>query len=94
MNNCLIDEGIRDIIWNCRCIPDFVASYEVPDYFEFIPFCTGKSLQCANTRKTSLGMKKVPPENDVIMPEALKNPNKIGNISKPSSINCMPSCKV
>ena len=23
MNNCLIDEGIRDIIWNCRCLPRF-----------------------------------------------------------------------
>ena len=23
MNNCLIDQGIRDIIWNCRCIPNF-----------------------------------------------------------------------
>ena len=23
MNNCLIDQGIGDIIWNCRCIPRF-----------------------------------------------------------------------
>ena len=21
MDNCLIDEGIRDVIWNCRCRP-------------------------------------------------------------------------
>ena len=21
MNNCIINEGIRDIIWNCRCLP-------------------------------------------------------------------------
>ena len=33
-------------------------------------------------------------ENDVIMPEALRNPTMIGNISKPESIHCMPACKV
>ena len=26
LNNCIIDEGIRDIIWNCRCIPSFLVS--------------------------------------------------------------------
>ena len=83
-----------DIIWNCRCIPNFVASYEVPEYFTFIPFCTGTNLQCANTRAKSLGMEKIIEENDVIMPEALMSPNKIGNISKPTSIDCLPSCKV
>ena len=28
------------------------------------------------------------------MPEALENPDIIGDIPKPESINCMPSCKV
>ena len=21
LNNCIINEGVRDIIWNCRCLP-------------------------------------------------------------------------
>ena len=33
-------------------------------------------------------------ENDIIMQEAKDSPNKIGNISKPTSINCMPACEV
>ena len=32
------------------------------------------------------------PEN-LLAPEALDNPDKIGNISKPYPINCMPSCE-
>ena len=94
MNNCLFDQGIRDIIWNCRCIPTFVQSYQVADYLPFLSFCTGQGLKCSIRRGKSLGKKKVALENDVIMPDALMNPNKIGNISKPKSINCLPSCKV
>ena len=56
MNNCLIDEGIRDIIWRCRCIPNFVLIQEATEYFEFLSFCTGNKLKCANTRLKSLGI--------------------------------------
>ena len=21
INNCIVNEGIRDVIWNCRCLP-------------------------------------------------------------------------
>ena len=33
-------------------------------------------------------------ENNVIVPEAMKNPNFIGNITKPDPIHCMPGCTV
>ena len=91
MNNCLIDEGIRDIIWNCRCMPSF--GY-VPEYLEFIPVCSGEKLLCANTRMKSLGMPMVSFANSVTVPEARQNPNMIGNISKPDSIKCRPACEV
>ena len=91
MNNCLIDQGIRDIIWNCRCMPSF--GY-VEEYLKFIPMCSGEKLLCANTRMKSLGMKKIPFENNKIVTEAIENPNMIGNISKPDSIECMPGCTV
>ena len=92
MDNCLIDQGIRDIIWNCRCMPSF--GYVGADYLAFIPMCSGEKLMCANTRMKSLGMEKIPFENNRIEPEAIESPNMIGNISKPDSIDCMPGCTV
>ena len=94
MNNCLIDEGIRDIIWNCRCIPKFIYDSAVAEYTAFIPHCTGRKLFCANKRAKYMGMQNIFEENDTIMPEAKTNPNMIGNISKPDSTNCMPACFV
>ena len=93
MNNCLIDQGIRDIIWNCRCIPSFayyISNYD--DYLTHIPACFGERLHCANTRAKSLGVKMVKFENNVTVAEAIRNPNFIGNISKPDPIYCMPAC--
>ena len=50
MNNCLIDESIRDIIWNCRCIPNFMPNYDTfIQYNIFIPICFGEKLHCAKT---------------------------------------------
>ena len=92
MNNCIVDEGVRDIIWNCRCTPRFYVF--TPDYSLFIPSCTGEGLYCANTRMKSLGLGKMPKENDVVMPEALESPDMIGNISKPYPLKCIPACKV
>ena len=94
MNNCLIDQGIRDIIWNCRCMPDLFDYDFFEDYLDYIPACIGEKLHCANTRAKSLGMKMVATENNVIVPEATKNPNFIGNISKPDPLHCMPGCTV
>ena len=92
MNNCLIDQGIKDIIWNCRCMPSF--GYVGADYLAYIPMCSGEKLLCANTRMKSIGMKKVQFDNNIIVSEALENPDMIGNISKPDSIECMPGCTV
>ena len=45
MNNCLIDEGIKDIIWNCRCLPHFfeghdlslrLDDYSIPAHFSIL----------------------------------------------------------
>ena len=92
LNNCIIDEGIRDIIWNCRCIPNFVRYEDTQEYFEVFSYCTGKGLFCANNRTKLMGMKKISKGNDIVSPEALESPEIIGGISKPKSINCLPSC--
>ena len=43
----------------------------------------------------SLGMGfPIAEENNIIMQEAKDSPNKIGNISKPADISCMPACEV
>ena len=101
MNNCLIDQGIRDIVWNCHCIPTFGLGGLDPagksvyqeGYHDMLR-CRGEKLHCANMRKKSLGMESVAVENDIIVTEALENPDLIGNISRPKAVKCMPSCKV
>lgn len=100
MNNCLIEQAIRDIIWNCRCIPTFGLggldaagkSVHQDDYYD-MPRCRGEKLHCANTRKKSMGMQSVAVENDIVVSEALESPDMIENISKPKAIKCMPGCK-
>ena len=95
INNCLIDQGIRDIIWNCRCLPRFTPWFiNYVDYLALIPVCFGEKLHCANTRSKSMDMEMVATENNVTVPEAIKTPNFIGNISKPDPIHCMPGCTV
>ena len=60
MNNCLIDQGMGDVIWNCRCTPRFWSpcSYCNESYDEFLEYCTGEGLHCANTRIKSIGLGK------------------------------------
>ena len=48
MNNCIIDEGIKDIIWNCRCLPRIwnrCYSCRFDDEYHntirYLPYCTG-----------------------------------------------------
>ena len=86
LNNCIIDDGIRDIIWNCRCIPNFVLYEEAQEYFEVFPYCTGKGLFCANNRTELMGMKKN-------AEEVFEKPEIISGIYKPKPINCLPSCR-
>ena len=59
-----------------------------------IEYCSGKGLLCANTRLKSLGSDDVDKENDFIMPEALENPNTIGNILKPPPRKCLAACRI
>ena len=101
MNNCLIDQAIRDIEWNCRCIPTFGLGGLDPagksvyddDYYD-MPRCRGENLYCANARKKSMGLQYVTMENDIVVHEAQENPDRIGNLSKPNAITCMPACKI
>ena len=99
MNNCLIDNGINEVIWNCRCLPnywspsDFYNNYESNDYYNAItklPFCTGKGLYCANTRLKSLDTKKT--SMVALVPFDIND--IMENISKPASIQCLQNCKV
>ena len=97
MNNCLIDQGIRDIVWNCRCIPNFGLGLDAGGFpmqeDTYIPRCSGKKLYCANEWKKHMGMESIAAKKDIVVSEALESPDKIGNISKPDAIKCMPACK-
>ena len=95
INNCLIDQGIRDIIWNCRCTPRIWPSWHSIyfEYGKFLEHCSGKGLHCETTRFKSLGLGKIQKQNNIVVPEALENETWIGNISKPNPINCIPACQ-
>ena len=98
MNNCLIDQGIREIIWECRCLPFFF--YEgLEAYLPFIGPCSGINLYCANRKLQSLGLESSnTKESDIIVPETLESPFMMGNvtnnITKPDPIKCVASCKL
>ena len=101
MNNCLINQGIRDIVWNCRCIPSFglggvdpAGKTPVEEGYHEMPRCSDEKLHCANARKRSMGMESIVAENDIVIKEAVESPDKIGNISRPNAVKCMPACKV
>ena len=57
--------------------------------------CKGENLQCANQRMQSLGgEKRIGCDMTSRLLNGVKNPHKIGNISKPPSIDkCMEACK-
>ena len=46
MNNCIIDEGIKDIIWNCRCLPRLRWMYKLGDLPAVNPQCTHMQRTC------------------------------------------------
>ena len=101
MNNCLIDQGIRDIIWNCRCVPIFGLGGLDPagksvyqDDYHDMPRCRGEKLHCANSRMKFMGMETPTTVDNIVVSEAKESLDKIGKITKPEAINCMPACKV
>ena len=95
MDNCIIDQAIRDIIWNCRCLPSFYPtsiSWEKDKYSAILSYCTGEKLFCANKRIKSMGMEKIKNEDKISIREALESPDQVGNISKPAKMQCLPRC--
>ena len=93
MNNCLIDKLINDIIWNCRCIPQFKDLVASVNYSEFLEGCTSKKLDCANSIMNSFDFDGNERVNLDKVTEAIQSPEAIENISKPNSIRCMPGCR-
>ena len=48
-------------------------------------------MYCANSHLNALGSKK---NSTVLVPEAERSPNRIGNLSRPNPIECLPGCTV
>ena len=92
LNNCLIDQMIRDIILNCQCIPSF-AVY-LPEYMEFLDNCNGERLYCAKWRMKNYPSNNQSPSFASYIYESIMSPDIIGNISKPEAIKRINSCKV
>ena len=87
MNNCIINEVIAYILWECRCIPAFASSWIEEQYSKEINSCFGKNLYCANDRMNSMSSRNLSMHNI-----SMENPKKIGNITKPAPIKCRPAC--
>jgi hypothetical protein len=88
LNNCIVDELIAFILWECRCIPGFASLWIVHTYKSSdVDDCIGEKLYCANAKINSLDAK------DITLLRTGQNPEKIGNISKPADIKCRASCR-
>ena len=99
MNNCIIDELLTFILWECRCIPPFASSWIAKKYeshHDIVWLCQGEKLYCANRKINSLKKERenITTIKNSITLGKLKNTEKVGNISKPASIKCRPSCTV
>ena len=100
MNNCLIDQIIGDILWQCGCKPSF---YENSKGIENLTTeeqsnvtCSGKRLECAIARMKSTNSKvNLTEAFNIDVTEALTLFEKQGSVPKPSpSIECLPACEV
>ena len=92
MNNCLLHEAIKKIIWDCRCKPSFHV-VEIPEYPNALPYCTGEKLVCLQSKLSNMAI-GFEDSNPIIMPESLESPNSIGNITRPPEVACLPTCKI
>ena len=88
INNCLIDQVIREIIWKCRCLPYIAIQALHSEYSEYIPLCTGTKLSCANEKLRSISMSSPPSM------QMLEKPTPIGNKTKPPPIECLQGCSM
>ena len=57
MNNCLLQQAIMKIIWDCHCKPSFhdcqnCSGFPGPD----LPFCTGRGLKCLQSKLSSMAI--------------------------------------
>ena len=85
LKNCIANEKIRDIIFNCHCYPRYFPPC-IGCYFpKSILSCSGEKLACAIARENS---------KNITVPEALENPNRIENMTKPPELKCLGSCKI
>ena len=75
-----------EIIWTCRCYPSLINVAMLGELRKLIPSCSGEKLICANEIQNLLGLENK--EFNTIILEAMENPDKIGNITKPK---CMLS---
>lgn len=85
MNNCLIDEGLLKIYWNCRCYPEI--SWNDP-YIDFLGPCFGPNLYCTNEIIKSMGFQSDENSENATefkVQEAIDNPDLIGNITRKHS---------
>ena len=95
LDNCIIDNLIGNIIWNCRCIPN-IASSEAKECFSNmeLKFCKGEGLNCANAEMDSIHDGNLGKNDSELVLEDIENLNRIGNLSKPLPIKCLPNCQV
>ena len=90
LNNCIVDELITLILWECRCVPGFASKWIVETYSD-LDDCIGEKLNCANAKINSLDTKNT--GNNIKVLRKVQNSEKIGNTSKPAHLKCRPSCR-
>ena len=91
MNNCLIDQIIGDILWQCGCKPSFYENFEGIENLttkeQRNVTCSGKRLDCAIERMKSMDPEKLKVKAWTDGKETSVNEQgetKVINITKPS----------
>ena len=87
---CLYNELLKEIIFDCRCYPIFFVESFFPDVTKDIESCSGEGLFCAQHKIKQLTSLHKNMEVD----NTSKLNNTIGNIARPSKVNCLPACQV
>ena len=100
MNNCLIDQIIGDILWQCGCKPLFYQNDKGAENLTNEEMgnliCAGKKLDCAIVRMKSMDSEKNLTEAfNIDMTEPSRIFEKQGSVPKPTaSMECLPACEV
>ena len=95
MENCMYNDLLIDILWECECYPIFFVKEFFQNITEKIDSCYGAGLKCAKEKIENIGeyMDEIYQKSSETYSE---DEPKLGllNLTKPALTKCLPSCQI